>query len=1049
MAEPLPPPQRLRAHERFTKELLKLNPGQKQAVEQIEGPVLVIAGPGTGKTHILSARIGRILLETDAKPNNILCLTFTDAGVHAMRERLLQFIGPEAHRVHIYTFHAFCNKIIQDNLELFGWHELEPLSDLERVELIRQLIDELPVDHLLKRKSNNAYFYERHLQDLFKRMKAEDWSVEFINQRIDEYLQSLPEREDYIYKKKTKTAKKGDLKQWKYDAALERMERLRSALRLFPRYVQLMSQANRYDFDDMILWVLRKFDNNLNLLRSYQEQYLYFLVDEYQDTNGAQNHILRKLIEYWNNPNVFIVGDDDQSIYEFQGARLRNLIEFHQTYQADLQLVLLKDNYRSSQHILDTSRAVIDNNLNRIINSLNNQGIEKILQARHLEFASSTFTPQIIEFPNRIQEETAIVAQIEQCHREGFPLAEIAIIYARHRQARNIITLLEKKSIPYTTKRQINILDLPMIRKLRTLLQYIQAENTRPFSGESMLFKLLYFDFFKIAPQDLATLSVHMGRRHKAEQRRWRQLIGNPKRIAPLSLIRPEALLKTASLLEEWIGNASNLALPALLERLFNRSGLLQHLLQQDDQAWLLTVLKTFFDFATKEADRNPRLTLRRFLDILEKMDANRLSIGVNKAIYADEGVRLITAHSSKGLEFQRVFLLDCVRDYWEPTKSSSASRFTFPDTLTFSGEEDAMEARRRLFYVAMTRAKEQLHISYSASNDAGKPLQRAQYIDEILQETNLQIQRQQLSQEQLQEAQHLMMLEQAQPRMRSPGRSHINSLLEGFNLSISSMNTFLRCPLSFYYEYVLQVPVATSEAAAYGTAMHFALSSAFEYQRKQHHYPNLNRFITYYNEELKRQRGHFDKREQERRMEIGRNNLTSYYQQYKSSWPEKALIEYNVRNVQVEGVPLIGTIDRIDLLAENQVHIVDYKTGQPDSSRLKGPSPAQPEGGNYWRQLAFYKLLYEAFQNERTVQSAAISYLEPDSRNRLQYKTLSFSAEELRMVRSLIKTVYEKIRRHEFYEGCGEKDCPWCGFVKHNIPSDSLADLEREALDD
>ena len=149
-------------NERFQRELERLNPAQRRAVEQTEGPVLVIAGPGTGKTHILGARIGRILLETDASAGNILCLTFTDAGVRAMRDRLLHFIGPEAHRVPIYTFHSFCNSIIQDNMELFGRQDLEPISDLERVELIRELIDDLPPDHPLRRNSSDRYFYEKN-----------------------------------------------------------------------------------------------------------------------------------------------------------------------------------------------------------------------------------------------------------------------------------------------------------------------------------------------------------------------------------------------------------------------------------------------------------------------------------------------------------------------------------------------------------------------------------------------------------------------------------------------------------------------------------------------------------------------------------------------------------------------------------------------------------------------------------------------------------------------------------------------------------------------
>ncbi|HKK79041.1 MAG TPA: UvrD-helicase domain-containing protein, partial [Phaeodactylibacter sp.] len=337
----------------FLDTLQQLNPQQQEAVEQIEGPVLVIAGPGTGKTHILSSRVGRILLETDAQAHNILCLTFTEAGVHAMRQRLLEFIGPEAHRLPIYTFHSFCNSVIQDHLELFGRQDMEPLSDLERVELIRSVLDGLPPEHPLRRGQNDAFFYETHLRKLFQQMKAERWTVEKVNTAIDEYLASLPQREDYIYKVNRGDFKKGDLKTSKIQTETEKMERLRAAVALFPDYQKAMRDARRYDYDDMILWVLEGFEKHENLLRSYQERFLYLLVDEYQDTNGAQNAILRKLVEYWDQPNLFIVGDDDQSIYEFQGARLKNLTDIYQAYRADLSLVMLRNNYRSTQHILD------------------------------------------------------------------------------------------------------------------------------------------------------------------------------------------------------------------------------------------------------------------------------------------------------------------------------------------------------------------------------------------------------------------------------------------------------------------------------------------------------------------------------------------------------------------------------------------------------------------------------------------------------------------------------------------------------------------------
>jgi len=241
---------KLIAHnEAFLKELKRLNLQQRQAVDQIEGPVLVVAGPGTGKTHILSARIGRILMSTDTQANNILCLTFTDAGTHAMRERLLQFIGPEAHKVHIYTFHSFCNKVIQENLELFGIQQLEPLSELERVEIIRKLIDELPLAHPLKRGRRDIYFYEKHLYHLFQMMKKEHWTADYLQERIRLYLEDLPNRPEFIYKVKSGRYKKGDIKEGKLQLVKEKMERLWEAAVLFERYTTLLRQHRRYDYE--------------------------------------------------------------------------------------------------------------------------------------------------------------------------------------------------------------------------------------------------------------------------------------------------------------------------------------------------------------------------------------------------------------------------------------------------------------------------------------------------------------------------------------------------------------------------------------------------------------------------------------------------------------------------------------------------------------------------------------------------------------------------------------------------------------------------------
>jgi DNA helicase-2/ATP-dependent DNA helicase PcrA len=245
---------------KFSEEYQKLNDQQRKAVDAIEGPVMVIAGPGTGKTQILAARIGKILLNTDVLPENILCLTYTDAGTIAMRKRLVQFIGADAYKVNIYTFHAFCNDVIQDNLSLFEKTSLDALSELESIQLFKTLIDAFPKNHPLKRYRGDVYYEINNLRSLFSAMKREGWTPIFINEKIDAYINDLPLRDEYIAKRAVKEFKKGEVRTDKIAEEKEKVEKLRAAVNEFDNFQQLMRKRNRYDFDDMINWVIRVFE---------------------------------------------------------------------------------------------------------------------------------------------------------------------------------------------------------------------------------------------------------------------------------------------------------------------------------------------------------------------------------------------------------------------------------------------------------------------------------------------------------------------------------------------------------------------------------------------------------------------------------------------------------------------------------------------------------------------------------------------------------------------------------------------------------------------
>ncbi|MEM1119164.1 MAG: ATP-dependent DNA helicase, partial [Bacteroidota bacterium] len=822
-------------------------------------------------------------------------------------------------------------------------------------------------------------------------------------------------------------------------------ERLWVAASLFDNYKQLLHRNRRYDYEDMLLWVIREFSRYEKLLRFYQEQYLYILVDEYQDTSGAQNQILQLLIKYWENPNVFIVGDDDQSIYEFQGARLKNLIDFYHQYKDFLTVVFLQSNYRSTQSILDMAKMLIDHNEKRISKELQ---VDKNLVAQQPKMLATKVQPQIVTFPNRMQEETAIWQEIERLHHQkGILYEEMAVIYARHRQARNLIELLEKQGIPYQTKRKVNILDLPMIENLRFLLEYINLEYQGIYNGEHYLFQILHFNFLDIPHADIIKISRYLAGNY---EEKWRDTIANPTLLQSLDLLETERILNFSQLLHQTIHDYRNISLHFLIERLVNRSGLLKHILSQTNQSWGLQVLSTLMDFIRIEVDRKPRMRLNDLLEVLSKMDANYLTVGVQKTEQAWAGVNFVTAHSSKGLEYRAVFVLDAVKDYWEPGKAAPF-QFSLPDTITYSGEEDAMEAKRRLFYVALTRAKEYLHISYAQTNNSGKVLRRSQFLDEIIADFNIEVTEQKVEQKALLSAYETILSESQEPQIEPIQKAVVDELLADFKLSISSLNAYLRCPLTFYYEKVLQVPAVTSEAAAYGTAIHYALMVLFEKMRRSESkkFPALKSFLGYFNQEMKRQKSYFTKDIFDRRLELGRQNLTRIYKNFLPTWHKNTLSELPVKNTVFRGVPLTGVIDKIDL-HKTHAHIVDYKTGSHNPAKLAKPSKSKPYGGTYWRQLVFYKILFEAYRpNTQKVESGEIFYVDPDPAGIIEGKTIKISNEDYQLVADLVVSTYQKILAHDFYTGCNEPNCTWCNFVRHNVLVDSFSDAELVELDD
>ena len=1027
-----------------------LNPQQQLAVNTIEGPVMVIAGPGTGKTQILSARIGKILLDTDTLPENILCLTYTDAGVVAMRKRLLGFIGSDAYKVNIYTFHAFCNDVIQENLSLFEKTSMDAISDLERIELFKQLIDRFPKNHPLKRYRGDVYFEINNLQSLFSNMKREGWTPAFINQRIDDYITDLPFRDTYIAKRATKTFKKGDLRTDKIAEEKEKMEKLRAAVNEFDNFQQLMRSRNRYDFDDMINWVIKAFEENNGLLTAYQEKFLYILVDEYQDTSGTQNRLVQLLINYWDKPNVFVVGDDDQSIYRFQGANVANMLAFAENYQQDLLTVVLTNNYRSTQPILDVSKSVIDRNRERLINQI--EGLSKELLSSNQQINQLLHPPLIRVYESQSQEMIHITQQVQQLLLQGIEPGRIGIIYKENKYGEELTQYFKLLNIPVYSKRSLNLLNIPLAQKLVLVLRYLAAEHDTPYGGDEMLFEMLHFDWFHIPAIEIARLSMEVaGKQFSENKTSIRRLLYEKATQPPRDLfsqgIHP-SLQKASAVIEQLITDVPNVTLQTLFENIVQQAGVLTTIMQSEEKHWLLQVLTSLFDFIKEETRRNPGLTLQELVNSIELMEKEDLKLPLVQVSGSDKGVNLLTAHGSKGLEFTYVFLAGCNAGYWEK-KRKPGGGYSYPDTLLGAASDNRDEEElRRLFYVALTRAEQHLYVSYYRFKNDGKETEPSMFIAEIQEQQALPVEQIILSPEALAEFQVLALTKQQAPEIDQLEEDLITRILDKFAMNVTALNNYLKCPLEFYFKNLIRIPSSKNEATEFGSAVHHALQRLFEkLQTNKERFAPLPEFIADFVWYMHRHRESFTREQFERRLEYGEEVLANYYNTYISQWNKIVAVERTIRNVVVNGIPLKGKLDKLEFDGK-QVNVVDYKTGDVDKARPKllPPNEKEPNGGDYWRQAVFYKILVDNYESKQwTVVSTEFDFIEPDKKKIYHREKRVISPEDITTVKQQITIVWEKIQQRQFYTGCGKPDCHWCNFVKTNNLAIALHDINPD----
>lgn len=1002
-------------NEIFSNEYDRLNDAQREAVEAVYGPVMVVAGPGTGKTQIIGLRTANIIKQTAVNPNNILITTFTDAWVIAIRERLVRFLGNEAYKVQVSTIHSLSQDIIKTFPEEFLEYKAgAPVDEVDSLEILKEIIDEWRADKTIVELTTdyNPYFYLRDIKSQIGILKQE-WVnfskfEESIEKQVEEYALELAEIKPTLKKYATT-----EEKQAKHIAKLKELRVI------YELYYNALRKRELYDFNDMIQFVLEKLQTNESLKAHYAEQFQFIMLDEYQDTNNAQNQIISLILSVCEDrPNIMVVGDDDQSIYRFQGANIENMLEFSVWFEGT-QFIVLENNYRSNQAVLDMSQALIENNNERLSNKI--ETIDKKLFAANSSITLET--PTLYRALSDIDEKRKIISDIKWYIDAWENLSEIAIIVRWNREVKDWTQLLLQNGIAAESKLKSNILESKYVNYICQYLELIAD----PYANEVYMIDLLMSDITWLSKTDVFRCNRELY--VKNYTKKWKDtlydFIGSSD-FTDLELESENDLVVFKQQMLDFHAEFRSLGLSHFFQKFIEQTGILEYVTKNatfDDLQDVYTLFQKIKWFCMFNSSFS-------IPELLAKLDLHReYNQAINRQIIAEEksGVQILTGHGSKGLEFNRVFIPGLYNGNWEGKRMIQRlklPRFIAGDGLQSSSFEQ-IEEDRRLFFVALTRAKTSLHLSFPAGIGT-KAYLPSSFIEEIAWTfTEVEIS---------QEVQELTLNEVLENEIKQTPIiytdtevDYIIEFLKNYKISPSDLNTFIENPLEFLNRVVFKYPFIDNQYTIFWKLYHKVLEEFYLLAKSENKLPEKQFLLDKFNSLLSREV--VTPEEKEKLSEKWKEGLEGYYDSIKDNYKEPVALEYSFRrkNIFYKDIPLTGTIDKIELVADEvipKVNLIDYKTGKTKSLwEVKGldrygNKKEGGEYGKYYRQLLFYKLMCEQdqeFVNNYEIASLALDFVEGRDD---KYKLLSvdYSQEDYEIFKEELESAWKQIKDVNFW---------------------------------
>ncbi len=963
----------------FKEKYKALNKAQKEAVDAIESPVMVVAGPGTGKTTILTLHIANILLETQTSPGSILALTFTDAGVKSMKRKLREIIGSRADEVRIHTFHSFAGSVFSEFPDHFPHlFRTKQITDIEAENMVRNILKSEKFGKLRPFGEPDYYVGKilKAISDAKKENQTPENIAEFAKQEI-ERIKSDPE--SISSRGPTKGKLKADVV-----GKIDKCERTVLLADVYRTYEEKKKEEKLLDYDDLLISLLQALNNDAQLLSELQEKFQYVHIDEHQDTNESQNTIVMKIVDFFDTPNIFIVGDEKQAIYRFQGASVKNFLTFQNKWK-NMKVVKLESNYRSHQAILDATFQMIENNYE--------EGEHKDLRVK-LTGSGKERPIDVVLSPDSYTEDEYLVKRIKEIEKEDGE-ATVAVIVRKNREVEHFLSVCERNSIEATAERGVNIFEAPAGTLFFDILEFLNDRTNTEALANTVVRGLWGVDFQK---------SVSLIKKLRSSE------IDIEKEIPELQNIFKE--INTAGVIN-------------FLILVANSSGYSDVMKQSPVSAevWR-AIVDLSKDIAEGQGIEDPKLLIQELLNYRKTAESKSIKIGSGNV---ESKVQIITAHSSKGLEYDYVLMPNVTEESWMTHNFGSSFVFSFQKE-----EGDEVKDSRRLFYVAMTRAKKHVELIVPQENSGGRELTALRFINELDSKHIKHSTIKRVTERPLE-----LTLGFYDKNRTKEAVEYTKSVIVEKGLSVTALNHFMNCPHEFFYKSILKIPEAPSVSSERGIAMHKALSLVWREDKRNA--KDIEKTIISVAEEyfknslLPKFEKEIVKEEIRSYAEVVGRELEEYFtftgQTFLEKWEEKEFV------LKYKGLPvsfnLHGQLDAI-LVDEHRVRIFDYKTTEAKSiASIKGETKSSD--GNYFRQLVFYKFLLSGNSNYKDKQiEPALIFVKPSASGKCPTVVLPIEDADIEKVKGEVEDLVQSVWSGDFLETkCDDKDCKYCKFSK------------------